>query len=98
MSETAVVNTPDPITEGIAVAEQVTEVSALSKLIEVFTKFLQQQVAGKKEPIKAVIYRKAQARYLNDFGSWLLAQEVKEIVSVTQSESDGNITITLFYR
>lgn len=79
---------------------KVDSTEALTQLITVFSKFIEQQSKVRAGPdnIKAEVYRKAQSRYMTDFGPWLTTLKVKEIVSVTQSESDGNVTITLFYR
>lgn len=87
-----------PFVEPVVTPEPNVDITkALSQLTAVFGQFIEQQTKGKGQ-IQAAIYRKAQARFNQDFPGWLKDLNVQEIVSVTQSESDGNITITLFYR
>jgi hypothetical protein len=49
-------------------------------------------------PMKAVVYRKAQSKFQLDFGAWFADLKVQELISITQSESDGNVTATIIYR
>lgn len=49
-------------------------------------------------PMKAVVYRKGQSRYQLDFADFFSNLNVKELISITQSESDGNVTTTIIYR
>lgn len=44
------------------------------------------------------VWRGSQSSYRSTYGLQFAKLFVREIVSVTQSESDGNISITLFYR
>jgi hypothetical protein len=49
-------------------------------------------------PMKAVVYRKAQSKYQMDFTEFFVNLNVQELISITQSESDGNVTATIIYR
>lgn len=48
--------------------------------------------------MKAVVFRKAQSRYQLDFSEWFEQLKIQELISLTQSESDGNVTTTVIYR
>lgn len=49
-------------------------------------------------PIKCYTYRQAQARFVMDVSKKVAELQIKNLIHVAQSESDGNITLTLFYR
>lgn len=49
-------------------------------------------------PMKAKVYRRAQSKYELDFSTFFAGLEVQELISITQSESDGNVTATIIYR
>lgn len=49
-------------------------------------------------PIKCHTYRAAQARFMMDVSKKVAELKIKSLLNVAQSESDGNITLTLFYR
>lgn len=49
-------------------------------------------------PLKSVVYRKAQGRYQSDFPAFFESLKVMQLVYMTQSESDGNVTTTIIYR
>lgn len=49
-------------------------------------------------PMKAKVYRNSQTKYQMSFSEWFAELNPKEIISLTQSESDGNVSITIIYR
>lgn len=82
-----------------AKAEVPQMLEALTKLTEVFGKFIHQQHrASDLSNVKAAVCRMSQTKFMNEFKGWVDSKLINEIVYVTQSESDGNVTLTLFYR
>ncbi len=57
-----------------------------------------ESAVGTELPVKAIVYRKAQSKFQMDFADWFAGLNVKQLISFTQSESDGNVTATIIYR
>lgn len=49
-------------------------------------------------PMKSAVFRKAQSRYQSDFSAFFESLKIMQLIAMTQSESDGNVTTTIIYR
>jgi hypothetical protein len=94
----------DPVTTEVAaeVAAKVVPsvIEGLTRLTEVFGKFVEKQTngIGIETPIKCLVYREPQGKFQREFAKYLENIILNEVVYACQSESDGNVTFTLFYR
>jgi hypothetical protein len=96
----------DPVTTEVATEAAVkvvpSVIEGLTRLTEVFGKFVEKQTngigIGIETTIKCLVYREPQGKFQREFAKYLENIILNEVVYACQSESDGNVTFTLFYR
>jgi hypothetical protein len=90
----------DTVTVEAAKLAMPSVLEGLTRLTEVFGKFVEKQSVSTdvKAPIQCLVYRQPQGKFQQQFAEYLKNIILNEIVYACQSESDGNVTFTLFYR
>lgn len=55
-------------------------------------------IAPNESGLKVAVLRCSPHMLITSIGPWYTTLEVKELVWSNQSESDGNVTLTIFYK
>ncbi len=60
----------------------------------------QNEVAGtgRTAPLKILTFRRGAGTFFNEFQRFMEMMQVKEVLHMTQSESDGNITLCMVFK
>lgn len=54
--------------------------------------------SGRTIPLKVLTFRRGSGTFFSEFQRFMETLQVKEVIQMSQSESDGNITLTMVYR
>ena len=60
----------------------------------------QNEVAGtgRTAPLKVLTFRRGSGTFFSEFQRFMEQLQVKEVLHLAQSESDGNVCVTMVYR